>query len=97
MGFDEEADTEPQRPRPKPEPDPKPDPKQPDPQLPKDPITREVPKQSAALLIHDPGDGQVRLELVYPEGTAEGDNMPLTARIAAHAMEYITSLSQGDE
>jgi len=91
MGFDEEADTEPQRPRPKTD---KPPP--PDPSLPKDPATREVPKQSAALIVHDPGDGQVRLELMYPEGV-DGDNMPLTALVAAHAMEYITGISQGDE
>lgn len=90
MGFeDEEADTEPQRKVPSKAP-------KADPSLPKDSITREVPKQSAALIVHDPGDGNVRLEVVYPEGTRE-DNVPLSAQIVRHAMEYITSLSQGEE
>lgn len=93
MGFeDEEADTEPQREVPSKTPKPP----EPDPSLPKDPINREVPKQSAALIVHDPGDGNVRLEVMCPEGTRD-DNVPLSAQIVRHAMEYITGISQGDE
>ena len=91
MGFDEEADTEPQRPKPKTD-----KPPLPDPSPPKLTVTREVPKQSAALIVHDPGSGHVKLELLCPEGS-DGDNMPLAALVARVAMEFIVGISQGEE